>query len=160
MIHPIGAWSDRVQGSEGILRHFDAVGDLGTLRLINLHYDSAQRLEAEFISFTAPTRYAPKWSKDLDGGTILRLIGYTNRLNIIEPAFCCETSIEASDCKMTGIAFSGGKSNEVEFQGVAWRLRQNDVVVVDAKCFTLRLGGIEPVAGAQADQYRHPERYA
>ncbi|WP_146596798.1 hypothetical protein [Novipirellula galeiformis] len=148
-----------MQGGEGILRHFDASADLEPLFLINLHYDS-RSLDFELVSFTAPLRTAPKWPKGLDGGTRLRLIGSTNRLNINAPAFFCETSLETIDCKMKGVEWREGKFNEREFDGVMLELRQNGDLVINAECAALRLGGIQPFDNDEADRYRNPERYA
>ncbi len=158
MMQSKGTWSDFVQGSEGILRHFDAITDLEPLFLFNLQYDS-QSLDLEFISFTAPMRYAPKWSKSLNGGTHLRLIGSTNCLNINEPAFFYETSIETFDCKMKGVEWCEGQFNEREFNGVMLEIRQNEDSVVNAECASLRLGGIKPIGQDEADSHRNPERY-
>ena len=159
MIHSIGSWADRVQGGNGILRHFNAISDLEPLLLINMHYDS-RSLNVEFVSFTTPMRYASKWSKDLCAGTRLKLIGFTNRLNIIEPAFCCKTSLETSDCKMTGIEWCDGKLKEREFSGVMLQLHQTDKPVIIAECTMLQLGGIQPIESDEADRYKNPERYA
>jgi len=97
MKHLKNTWCDLVQGSEGILRHFDAIADLEPLLLINLNLHS-QTLEIELVSFVAPKRYASKWSNELDGGTRLSLVGSTNCLNINEPAYCSATSIDTSCC--------------------------------------------------------------
>jgi hypothetical protein len=132
-----------IEGSKGILKHFNNIEEIFPLYLVNFIYESTN-LKISLFSPNQPPKFSPKWSSDLNGGCYLNFISFTNEFNINCPAIGELAYIQLESCTIPAVQWNENEWLETQYQGVKVNIFQNENLVISSKGSSFDFSGIQP----------------